>query len=95
MSDYLGAAIALAPGAGVDDPVAAYSRLGPHFADISSRRERYLRGIEKCMVSRIAKFSAARRVQAKCEWLILVSALRTVSSMAPNVASQCDDRDCS
>src|SRR5579872_3081426 len=37
-----------------DDPVAAYSRLASLFADLSSRRERYLRGIEKCIVSRIS-----------------------------------------
>jgi 2-polyprenyl-3-methyl-5-hydroxy-6-metoxy-1,4-benzoquinol methylase len=42
-----------------DDPVAAYSRLGPHFADLSSRREPYLRGIERRIVSRISNNAKA------------------------------------
>lgn len=42
-----------------DDPVAAYSRLAPHFADFSSRRKRYLRGIEKCILSRISNNAKA------------------------------------
>jgi len=29
-----------------DDPVAAYTRLAPHYADLSSRRQRYLLSIE-------------------------------------------------
>jgi 2-polyprenyl-3-methyl-5-hydroxy-6-metoxy-1,4-benzoquinol methylase len=36
-----------------DDPVAAYTRLAPHYPDLSSRRERYLRSIENAVVSRI------------------------------------------
>ncbi len=37
-----------------DDPVAAYTRLAPHYADLSRHRERYLRGIERCIVLRIS-----------------------------------------
>jgi len=42
-----------------DDPVAAYSRLGQHFADLSCRREPYLRGIERLIVSRISSNAKA------------------------------------
>jgi 2-polyprenyl-3-methyl-5-hydroxy-6-metoxy-1,4-benzoquinol methylase len=38
-----------------DDPVAAYDRIAPHYADLSHRRERYLRGVEREIVSRIPK----------------------------------------
>jgi 2-polyprenyl-3-methyl-5-hydroxy-6-metoxy-1,4-benzoquinol methylase len=36
-----------------DDPVAAYTRLAPRYADISSRRQGYLRSVENAVVSRI------------------------------------------
>lgn len=36
-----------------DDPVAAYGRLAPHYANLSRRRELYLRGVEREIVSRI------------------------------------------
>jgi 2-polyprenyl-3-methyl-5-hydroxy-6-metoxy-1,4-benzoquinol methylase len=36
-----------------DDPVAAYSRLAPHYGNISRRREPYLRSIEKIIASRV------------------------------------------
>jgi 2-polyprenyl-3-methyl-5-hydroxy-6-metoxy-1,4-benzoquinol methylase len=36
-----------------DDPVAAYDRLAAHYADLSRRRELYLRGVEREIVSRI------------------------------------------
>jgi 2-polyprenyl-3-methyl-5-hydroxy-6-metoxy-1,4-benzoquinol methylase len=35
------------------DPVAAYSRLAPHYANLSRRREPYLRSIEKIIASRV------------------------------------------
>jgi len=43
----------LAPTEHFDDPVKAYSRLAPHYADLSRLREPYLRSIEKIIVSRI------------------------------------------
>jgi 2-polyprenyl-3-methyl-5-hydroxy-6-metoxy-1,4-benzoquinol methylase len=36
-----------------EDPVAAYTFLAPHYADLSSRRERYLRAIEDAVVARV------------------------------------------
>lgn len=36
-----------------DDPVAAYSHLAPHYADVSSRRKPYLLSIENAIASRI------------------------------------------
>lgn len=36
-----------------EDPVAAYDRLAPHYADLSRRREPYLRSIEKIVASRV------------------------------------------
>ena len=36
-----------------DDPVAAYDRLAVYYADLSRRREPYLRGIEREIISRI------------------------------------------
>ena len=36
-----------------DDPVAAYDRLAAHYADLSRRRELYLRGVEREVISRI------------------------------------------
>lgn len=36
-----------------DDPVAAYERLASHYSDLSRRREAYLRGVEREIVSRI------------------------------------------
>jgi SAM-dependent methyltransferase len=36
-----------------EDPVKAYSRLAPHYAELSHRREPYLRSIEQIIVSRI------------------------------------------
>ena len=36
-----------------EDPVAAYTLLAPHYADLSSRRERYLRAIEDAVVARV------------------------------------------
>jgi SAM-dependent methyltransferase len=36
-----------------DDPVAAYDRLAAHYPDLSRRRELYLRGIEREIISRI------------------------------------------
>ena len=42
-----------------EDPVAAYSRLAPHYADLSSRRRRYLLGIENALVSRISVGSSS------------------------------------
>ena len=36
-----------------DDPVAAYGCLAAHYADLSHRRELYLRGVEREIVSRI------------------------------------------
>ena len=36
-----------------DDPVAAYDRLGPVYAQLSQRREAYLRGVEALIVERI------------------------------------------
>lgn len=40
-----------------DDPVAAYDRLATHYANVSSRREPYLRGVEREIISRIPKGS--------------------------------------
>jgi 2-polyprenyl-3-methyl-5-hydroxy-6-metoxy-1,4-benzoquinol methylase len=40
-----------------DDPVAAYDRLAPQYADLSHRREIYLRGVEREIISRIPKGS--------------------------------------
>jgi len=40
-----------------DDPVAAYDRLAEHYADLSCRRELYLRGVEREIISRIPKGS--------------------------------------
>lgn len=40
-----------------DDPVAAYSCLAPHYANLSQRRGAYLRRIEKVIVSRVSKGS--------------------------------------
>jgi SAM-dependent methyltransferase len=40
-----------------EDPVAAYTRLVPHYAEISRRREAYLRSIEEIIASRIQKGS--------------------------------------
>ena len=40
-----------------DDPVAAYDRLAAHYADLSHRREAYLRGVEHEIISRIPKSS--------------------------------------
>ena len=40
-----------------DDPVAAYDRLAAHYADLSRRREPYLRGIEREIISRISQSS--------------------------------------
>ena len=42
-----------------EDPVAAYSRLALHFADLSKRREHYLRSVEECIVSRISNNAKA------------------------------------
>ena len=42
-----------------DDPVAAYDRLARHYADLSRRRELYLRGVEREVVSRIPKGSGS------------------------------------
>ena len=39
------------------DPVAAYDRLAAHYADLSRRRELYLRGVEREIISRIPKGS--------------------------------------
>lgn len=36
-----------------DDPVAAYDRLAAHYADLSRRRELYLRGVEGEIITRI------------------------------------------
>jgi 2-polyprenyl-3-methyl-5-hydroxy-6-metoxy-1,4-benzoquinol methylase len=36
-----------------DDPVAAYDRLAAHYANLARRRELYLRGVEREVVSRI------------------------------------------
>jgi SAM-dependent methyltransferase len=40
-----------------DDPVAAYDRLASHYAILSSRRDLYLRGVEREIISRIPKYS--------------------------------------
>ena len=37
------------------DPVAAYDRLAPHYAELSRRREAYLRAIDNCIIARIPK----------------------------------------
>jgi 2-polyprenyl-3-methyl-5-hydroxy-6-metoxy-1,4-benzoquinol methylase len=37
-----------------DDPVAAYTHLAPHYADLSSQRRHYLLSIENTVVSRIS-----------------------------------------
>lgn len=36
-----------------DDPVAAYDRIGNHYAELARRRELYLRGVEDCILQRI------------------------------------------
>src|SRR5437879_10248770 len=36
-----------------DDPVAAYDRLAAHYADLSAKREPYLRVVENVVISRI------------------------------------------
>jgi SAM-dependent methyltransferase len=41
------------------DPVAAYDRLAAHYADLSHRREAYLRGVEREIISRIPKGSGS------------------------------------
>jgi SAM-dependent methyltransferase len=38
-----------------DDPVAAYDRLAQHYARLANRREAYLRGVEKIILSRIPR----------------------------------------
>jgi SAM-dependent methyltransferase len=43
----------LAPTEHFDDPVKAYSRLAPHYQDLSRGRERYLCSVEKIIVSRV------------------------------------------
>jgi 2-polyprenyl-3-methyl-5-hydroxy-6-metoxy-1,4-benzoquinol methylase len=42
-----------------DDPIAAYDRLAAHYADLSRRRELYLRSVEREIVSRIPKGSGS------------------------------------
>ena len=42
-----------------DDPVAAYGRLAPHYADLSSSRQPYLRSIERIIASRVPPNSKA------------------------------------
>lgn len=42
-----------------DDPVAAYTRLAPYYADLSSRRQCYLRSIEDAVASRIPSGSSS------------------------------------
>jgi 2-polyprenyl-3-methyl-5-hydroxy-6-metoxy-1,4-benzoquinol methylase len=42
-----------------DDPVAAYTRLAPHYAELSSRRRRYLLSIENAIISRISAGSSS------------------------------------
>jgi SAM-dependent methyltransferase len=37
-----------------DDPVAAYDRLAAHYSDLSRRRELYLHGVEREIISRIS-----------------------------------------
>jgi 2-polyprenyl-3-methyl-5-hydroxy-6-metoxy-1,4-benzoquinol methylase len=83
-----------------DDPVLAYSRLAPHYADISSRRERYLRSIEKCIVSRISNNaktlldvgagngSRAMRIasEAGISDIVLVEPSQEMSAMAQGAA---------
>src|SRR5258708_18683680 len=38
-----------------DDPVAAYNRLAQHYARLADRREAYLRGMERIILSRIPR----------------------------------------
>src|SRR4051794_1117665 len=72
MSDYLSASVALLTEIETliendrlnssqyfEDPVAAYSRLAPHFADLSKCREHYLRSVEECIASRISNNAKA------------------------------------
>src|SRR5437879_12994161 len=40
-----------------DDPVAAYDRLAAHYADLSAKREPYLRSVENVVISRITRGS--------------------------------------
>ncbi len=40
-----------------DDPVAAYGRLAAHYPDLSRRRELYLRGVEREIISRVPQGS--------------------------------------
>src|ERR1700756_4562965 len=42
-----------------DDPVAAYARLAPYYADVSSRRLRYLLSIEDAVALRISPDSSS------------------------------------
>jgi 2-polyprenyl-3-methyl-5-hydroxy-6-metoxy-1,4-benzoquinol methylase len=42
-----------------DDPVAAYTHLAPHYAEVSSRRRAYLLSIENTVVSRISAGSSS------------------------------------
>jgi SAM-dependent methyltransferase len=42
-----------------DDPVAAYDRLAAHYAELNRRRELYLHGVEREIVSRIPKGSGS------------------------------------
>ena len=42
-----------------DDPVAAYDRLGPAYAQLSQRREQYLRAVEGLIVERLPHLAAS------------------------------------
>jgi 2-polyprenyl-3-methyl-5-hydroxy-6-metoxy-1,4-benzoquinol methylase len=47
----------LRPAEHFEDPVAAYDRLAPHYAELSLRRQPYLRRIEQIIASRIPQHS--------------------------------------
>jgi 2-polyprenyl-3-methyl-5-hydroxy-6-metoxy-1,4-benzoquinol methylase len=79
-----------------DDPVAAYSRLAPHFADLRERREQYLQSIENCILSRspnnakalldvgAGDGSRALRIasQARIPYVVLVEPSKEMSAAA-------------
>lgn len=49
----------LKPQSAVDDPVHAYAKLAPHYSELCSKRERYLRAVEREIVARIPANAAS------------------------------------
>lgn len=82
-----------------DDPVAAYSRLAPHYAELSGRRESYLRSIEEIILSRTLNSAKslldvgagdgvrASRIAKKCGIQNIVLAEPSQKMIAPAAAA--------